>query len=417
MNPTSSQPTQKKTILLGAFDRFNYGDLLFPLVVRNELAICSPTTKTAVHALVDSNLARYGALETQSLRAIYKPGALSPGDVVIFSGGGTIGVDWTYMHANLLGKQGNAALYYLQRLFGKKAVNALSRRRFGARAPFPWVAGPEDFPVPVKVAFNAIGGSEFSRLPAPIQEQTLERLGKAAFLSVRDAETRRLFLPLENRLPVELAPDSAILMSEQFPVLWLEKQASSDHKQLLDSGPYVCFQCNLNYAKDQFDLISSSLESIYKQHGLRAILLPIGRYVGLDDQIALRAIQERMRTPARTVSDEASIFEIMLTIARANLFLGTSLHGNITSQSFAVPHLGLSDHPCKVDFYLETWDLPEQSRCIALDELPEYAGKVLAIPATSLQEKRNELIALSHANFSKLAKACGIDWQIPTADT
>ena len=406
-----------KTILLGAFDRFNYGDLLFPLVVRNEMTLCSPATKTAVHALVDSNLARYGALETRSLRGIYKPGALSSGDVVIFAGGGTIGVDWTYMHANLLGTKGNAALYYLQRLLGKKAINALSRRRFGARAPFPWVAGPEDFPVPVKVAYNAIGGSEFSRLPASIQERTLERLGKAAFLSVRDAETRRLFLPLENRLPVELAPDSAILMSEQFPVPWLEKQASSGHRQALDAAPYVCFQSNLHYAKKNIDKIVRLLESIHDQHGLRAILLPIGRYVGLDDQIALRAIQERMRTPARTVSDEASIFEIMLTIARANLFLGTSLHGNITSQSFAVPHLGLSDYPCKVDFYLKTWDLPEQSRCIALDELPEHVGKVLAIPEASLQEKRNELISLSHANFSKMAKACGIGWHQSPADT
>ncbi len=415
---TSAVSSEKpKAILLGAFDRFNYGDLLFPLVVRNELALCSPATKTAVHALVNSDLARYGALPTKSLRAIYKPGVLCPEDVVIFAGGGTIGVDWTYMHANLLGKKGNATLYYLQRLFGKNAVNSLSRRRFGARAPFPWVAGPEDFPVPVKVAYNAIGGSEFSRLSASIQAQTLERLGKAAFLSVRDAETQRLFLPLENRLPVELAPDSAILMSEQFPVSWLEKQASPGHIQGLDEGPYLCFQSNLHYAKKNIDKIVSLLEFIHERHGLRALLLPIGRYVGLDDQIALRAIQERMRTPARIISDEASIFEIMLTIAKASLFLGTSLHGNITSQSFAVPHLGLSDYPCKVDFYLGTWDLPEQSRCIALDQLPEYVGKVLAIPASSLQEKRNELIALSHANFSKLAKACGIDWQIPTADT
>ena len=42
---TSASSGKTKAILLGAFDRFNYGDLLFPLVVRNELAACSPETE------------------------------------------------------------------------------------------------------------------------------------------------------------------------------------------------------------------------------------------------------------------------------------------------------------------------------------------------------------------------------------
>lgn len=411
---TSASSGKTKAILLGAFDRFNYGDLLFPLVVRNELATCSPETETAVHALVDSDLTRYGALKTRSLKAMYKPGALKPGDAVIFAGGGTIGVDWTYMYANLLGETGNAALYYLQRLIGKNAVNALSRHHFGARAPFPWVAAPADFQVPVNVAYNAVGGSEFARLPAEVQAPTLERLGKAAYLSVRDLETRRLFAPLEHRLAIELAPDSAVLMSEQFPVSWLETQASRKLLALLDAGPYVCFQSNLNYVKKNCERIVATLESIHEKHGLRALLLPIGRYVGLDDQIALRSIRDAVRSPADIVSDESSVFEIMLTIARANLFLGTSLHGNITSQSFAVPHLGLSDDPCKVDFYLETWDLPEQSRCVPIKDVSSQVVKVLAIADAERQEKRRELIACSHENFSKMARACGLGWQEAT---
>ena len=236
-------------ILLGAFDRFNYGDLLFPMVVGNALAVHSPGTITAVHALIGSDFRRYGAMATRSLKALYRPGALAPGTVVIFAGGGTIGVDWSAMSANLLGRTGNAALYYLQRLIGESAVNALSRHSFGGRAPFPWVAGPGDFPVPVKVAYNAVGGSEFARLPLRVQEQTLNRLGQAAYLSVRDAETKRLFAPLESRRPVALAPDSAILMSEQYPIPRLETRVSSAPRVLHDAGPYLCFQSNQRYAR------------------------------------------------------------------------------------------------------------------------------------------------------------------------
>lgn len=402
---TSGQPS---AYLLGAFDRFNYGDLLFPLIVRNELAARSPHTHCAVHALIESDLSPYGALKTQSLKALYEPEKLKPGDTVIFAGGGTVGVDWTYMYANLLGKTGNAVLYYAQRLFGESTVNALSRRHFSARAPFPWVAGPEDFPVPVNVAYNAVGGSEFAKLTTDIQKATLQRLEKAAFLSVRDAETQRLFSPLEQHQSVELAPDSAILMSEQFPLGWLETQASAPHQQRLDAAPYVCFQANLNYTREHAEQIVHALEAIHERDGLRALLLPIGRYVGLDDQIALRTIRDRMRTPAEIVSDQASIFEIMLTIARAKLFLGTSLHGNITSQSFAVPHLGLSDRPCKVDFYLETWDLPEQARCVPITEVAHRLAEVLAVPAATRMQKRDELIAISHKNFADLFKACGL---------
>lgn len=407
---TSAFSAQHKAVLLGAFDRFNYGDLLFPIVVQNEMAEHSPDTETVIHALIESDLSRYGALKTLSLSALYKQDVLRPGDAVIFAGGGTIGVDWAYMHANLLGTMGNHVLYYLKRLFGERVADMLSQHYFGARSPFPWVAGPEDFPVPVKVAYNAVGGSEFANLAPSVQKRTLDRLGKASYLSVRDAETKRLFASIEDRVAVELAPDSAILMSEQFPLVRLKQRASAALCASIDTGPYLCFQSNVNYARKNTDRIVAALEKIYETHGLRALLLPIGRYVGLDDHIALSNILAKLRTPAEIVSDEASIWEIMLAIAHAQLFLGTSLHGNVTAQSFAVPHLGLSDRPCKVDFYLGTWDLPEQAHCVHLSEVNEHVERVLAIPEETRQKMRANLISRSHENFAKMARACELDW-------
>ena len=98
----------------------------------------------------------------------------------------------------------------------------------------------------------------------------------------------------------------------------------------------------------------------------------------------------------------------MLAVASAKVFVGTSLHGNVTAQSFAVPHLGLSDRPCKVDYYLNTWDLPEQSQCAPIENLAKMVGSVLAISNDKRQEKRAELISLSHANFIKMFEKCSI---------
>jgi hypothetical protein len=409
MDTNSKTEGQRKIALLGAYDRFNYGDLLFPIIAKNELTACVGSTDISIHALVGSDLSAYGALPTEPLSLLKS--RLASGDVVIFVGGGTIGVDWHYMHANLLGNTGNFLLYYLRRIFGHTFSENLSRLRFGARSPFPWVAAPDDFAAGTRIAYNAVGGSEFRELDPKAQSATLARLAKASYLSVRDAETKRLLTPLESTMPIELAPDSALLMSEQFPVAKLEALSSDAHRELLE-GNYFCFHCNLAYARKHADRIAAMLEEVHFSHGLPAVLLPIGRYVGLDDQIGLAEILAKVRTPVSMVSEHANIWEIMLTIARARAYVGTSLHGNVTSQSFAVPHFGLSDRPCKVDHYLATWDLPEQNRCFPVGEVVCQLDKILAIPPSELNNKRTALIARVHENFAKLGSACSLAWAL-----
>lgn len=404
----NNQQSIPSVALVGAFDRFNYGDLLFPIISKNHLLASGFHGNIPIHALLKSDLSAYGALPTESIVDLNSGNVLRPGDTVIFAGGGTIGVDWTYMYSNLCGRFGNAALYYSSRLFGSSFVNRYSMKVLGGRSPFPWVAGPADFPCPVNVAYNAVGGSEFSNLSRDQQKLTLERLSQATYLSVRDAETQRHFAPLNDSITVELAPDSAVLMSEQFPIEWLEKNVSSEIRDLVDAGGYICFQSNIHYANRNQSKIIAALEELFNKTGLRAVLLPIGRYVGLDDQMALSLLQQRLQTPSALVSDSATIFEIMYVIAKANLFLGTSLHGNITSQSFGVPHLGLSETPCKVDFYLDTWDLPEQARCVQLESLTEFAKNAMGIPEERRLKKRDELIALAKVNFERLFNSCGI---------
>ncbi len=403
-------PTKKKVVLLGAFDRFNYGDLLFPIVVNNEITANNNHIQSEVYALAKSDLSRYGALKTSPLKLLYKHNTIQEDDVIIFAGGGTIGADWLHMHSNLVNSTGNLALYYLMRVCGNKFANKFSQYYFGGRTLFPWVAVPSDFSKPVKVAYNAVGGSELANLNKDAQAHILNDLTKASYISVRDAETKRLLAPVENSICIELAPDSAILMSEQFPVSELLNKAGNKTREQINEAPYLCFQSNDSYASAHIDGIISMLESAYRVHGLRTLLLPIGRYTGLSDHIALSKIRNKLSTPAAIISSESSIWEIMLTIAKAKIFLGTSLHGNVTSQSFAVPHLGLSEKPSKLDFYLGTWDLKEQSKCMPLNKVNEQISKVLAVPNQARQALRNDLIARSHQNFAKMAKACGISY-------
>lgn len=395
--------------MLSACDRFNYGDLLFPILVGNYFASCAPRPELLVHALVDSDLGRWGGLPTRSLRKLLRKGVLPQDGVVMFAGGGTLGASWTNMHANLLGHGGNLALYYISRLLGARTGNRISRFCLGGRSAFPWAAKPADFPVPARVVYNAVGGSELVGLPADAFREILDILSEATHLSVRDAETKRILAPIDADGFVRLAPDSAILMSEQFPRAVLESRAGDGIKRLTTGGGrYLCFQSNKGFARLHFDQIVDQLQRIYRQHGLRCVLLPIGRYVGLEDQVCETEIARALDTPAAMAGDDLSLWEIMYTIANADVFVGTSLHGNVTAQSFGVPHLGLSESPCKVDYYLKTWDLPEQADCAPIPALVDRVGTVLGISKSRLDEKSRDLIRLSHENFRDMAAAIGI---------
>ncbi|WP_184415127.1 polysaccharide pyruvyl transferase family protein [Rhodocyclus tenuis] len=397
--------------LLGAFDRFNYGDLLFPVIAKREFAANSPLACVRTYALARSDLSRFGAEPTRSLRTLLQPGSLVEGDAVIFAGGGTIGAQWSAMHGNLLGRGGNVMLYYLHRLLGDDAVQALSRQRFGGCSALPWVIAPEDLPFPVPVAYNAVGASEVVNLSPELRSRTLETLGRASYVSVRDATSYALLAPVEAQAPLFMAPDSAVLMSEHFSVDWLAARASPALLARVDEAPYVCFQADVRYVRRHREAIVAALGEIYGRYGLPAALLPIGRYVGLEDQIALRELHARLKTPSFLVGGHASIWETMLVMAKASLFIGSSLHGAVTAQSFAVPHLGLDDpRRQKLGHYLATWDIAEQALCIAVHEMADLAGQALAVADEVRQSLRRHLIALSRRNFERMAGACAIAW-------
>ena len=57
--------------LFGSLDRFNYGDLLFPLVTRFALGRLRPGLETSVYGLVRSGLERYGAVPSRGVADLY----------------------------------------------------------------------------------------------------------------------------------------------------------------------------------------------------------------------------------------------------------------------------------------------------------------------------------------------------------
>jgi len=201
-------------------------------------------------------------------------------------------------NANLLGKVGNHVIYYFRRVLGVATANDWSRRYFGSNSHFPWIADPQDFPARVKVLYNAVGGSELARFPDDERQLALNKLAQAAYLSFRDNETQRLCTTAAAHNRLHVAPDSAVLMSEQYPLARLRTLITPALTGQLANQRYVCFHANYNFVKQNLHTLTQLLEALYREHRLTTVLLPIGRYVGLDDQIGLRALQQQLETRA-----------------------------------------------------------------------------------------------------------------------
>ena len=92
----------------------------------------------------------------------------------------------------------------------------------------------------------------------------------------------------------------------------------------------------------------------------------------------------------------------MYLIANSRFFAGTSLHGNITAMSYAVPHIGLNREISKLDNYLKTWDLEGQNHCIDFEELYNEFKIISKISEKKLKDKGNELVNLTIRNFEEI---------------
>jgi hypothetical protein len=405
-----SDSRQRHVALVGAYDRFNYGDLLFPLITNLELRRRGITVQTRAFSLLAADLSQFGAIPNRCIKELYDSSFLRDGDVCIINGGGTLGVDWTDIYSHTLGPRGNTALYFLGRLFGRTPIDKLIRWYFGGQSCTPFIAAPADFRQRVSVLYNAVGGSEIEGLPPALRDAAYASLQQGDYLSVRDANVRDILQPHAPADGVHLAPDSAVVMSRHYPLDGLLARASPSLRALLDE-PYVCIQANFGFGSANTDALRALCESVYRQHGLRALLLPIGRYTGLDDGIYLRALSKDLTTPNALVPENSSITDIMLVIAKSALFLGTSLHGNITAQSFAVPHLGLNPQSPKLGAYLQTCDIEPHQRCVDmrhLDETMVAVARVMATPASARDLKRDELIQAASTNFDHMFQAAGL---------
>lgn len=394
----------KNLALLGAFDRYNYGDLLFPIVVEHYFKTIHPDLSKdfniEYYGLIESDLSKYGGKKTKRLSDLKSNISKSKEEyIIIVSGGEVLPARWHQMHEHISkNRMEHLTKKVLRKLLGKHNYEKIIRKEYGLTSLFPWVISKKDFGNST-ILYNSVGGSNIDNFSENELEYVQNCLEDVEYFSVRDKLSYENF----NVLNPVLSPDSAITISEIYPMDKLEKLVDTSIKNTvknLNNG-YFCFQTNLVTSSGKEKQIAQELEKIYYECEQEIFFLPIGFAAGHDNHIALEKIQKEMNVPF-TYNDSLTIFDIMYIIANASFFAGTSLHGCVTASSYAIPHMGIGEKIVKLESFLETWDLKVYERNIDINNLYNSYNKFKNIDRKELDLNRKHLTELAIQNFEKM---------------
>ncbi len=344
--------SRRKTVVyvLAASDRFNYGDLLFPYIVRHYIG--AKADEMHFVSTTASDLSERGALPTEAFEVLTR---MSPDvrNVLIVAGGECLFSGWPD----------------IMEYVGRDADSVPHPTRY------PYTIGKKELPHLNAVVYNSVSCTAlYTIIDLRRNQWNKEVLRSADYIAVRDSMTSKgLWKMMQWH---RLCPDSAIMMGEVFSKAFLQ-QKTAPRIKAIRSHRYVFFQIGLRYLGDHAAQLAAMLKYIALSQEVHICLCPIGTAPGHDDQKALAEIAQLLPEDIYTLVDEPSIWDIMNLIRGARIYIGSSLHGAITAMSFRVPLIGFGSDKLKA--YIATWydnDKYEPS-FTDIDRLPDAAVRRL----------------------------------------
>ncbi|MEX2593375.1 MAG: polysaccharide pyruvyl transferase family protein [Anditalea sp.] len=385
----------EKILIIGAFDRYNYGDLLFPLIIEKQLDTYNKNFQYEFFGIIRSDLTEEGGKPTLDLKAFYEACNNPQQKVsVIVAGGEALGVTWNSLLA-ALNKPFQRVHKHHVRISNYLDLNFVAKKILKGNTTLPFVFDKDDFKSVNKVILNSLGGSGIKTALFDRYNFMKSKLQKVDYLAVRDKIT--LGNLKQNDVQAHLFPDSAILMSEFYPLEVLEKSVTKEVLEYVqqNKGEYIFFQINKKTTVGKELLIANELDKIFRQDHTEICLCPIGKALNHDDHEALQAVKQKLESPS-TYFDAENIWDIMYLIAHSKAYIGTSLHGAITSMSYAVPHVGLTVE--KLDAYLDTWGVKGSSFAVGFSQIYDQYKIATAVKAGELEASRDR-------QFTEIKKA------------
>ena len=348
-------------ITLGAFERFNYGDLLFPIIleyVYYSAARGKGSLLPLVHCTVGvGDMSAHGGVETRRVQHYLRNHECN----VIVAGGEVIGAGWYGLWASLQPTRWDGVLRLGKKLLSRRIRDALARYALGGFWRYPFLP---DVSTVRHLSFNAVGATHSRVLSADVQQYLWSIVSRGRATSLRDRASAELASSFG--LEVNVVPDSAALLFD-IP-RFAAQRALAPVGGGSASGPVVV-QMSLNWALSCSDATLASLDEIGRRSG-GLTLLAVGLAGAHSDQIGLQQIGARLNCMS-TLFVPITIDDIVSCIAGASVVIASSLHVNITAVAAGVPQIPLAG-VAKLSAYMSTWGFDSESPVDGDDLLKAY---------------------------------------------
>lgn len=392
-------------ILFGAFDRHNYGDLLFPLIMERVINDQFPTKNVFIAGLIKSDLSQYGAKRTVSIKNALKKSNTDA--TLILAGGDVIACDWQSAYGYLLPKAIFPVYQRIACYYFPKTTQRLTSKLLGLKSELPFNLGRNHVGDKRKIIYNSVGATEVGNIEDKRKTTSLGNVIKDShFVSVRDnfSKTQLERIGCDSS---QLAPDSATIMSSYISIEEIEERSAHSTKKLIKDNidGYIVFQISQAHVNGKEKAFAKALSEVSSNLNLPIVLIAIGNAAGHNDAKGIHKVVSLLpKSISYNIYLDGNIFDLMNIIRNASCYCGSSLHGLITSMSFAVPRVALLPKLKKQINYMDTWDLPHMPRGVVPENLPSAVNIAISTPSKDLHELGRKLTETYMDNFKSLSK-------------
>jgi len=389
---------------LGTFDVENYGDLLYPIIFRQVLKRYNKAqVRVRAYSFLDGSAPQAAGFETTAMRSLFDP-AMPPPNRMVIGGGDILRTDrnmvaehYRRAHNNHYGRllRSIGIINFLPYLLFKhlplQAGHKFYSKRFKTRwmnhqGAGPFLIDPDDLPGNPLVCYLSCGvPHEFT---AAERDTVSRTFNKADFIYLRDEQSREKLRRAGVTREMRVAPDLIVTLGDYFDhAAEAEKGRAILSQRGVDGArPVLCFQSN-PYSKFPDDEIIKELKHYRQRTGSEVVLLPLGYCHG--DHIFLKRLAKKSGGDFKYIGVH-SIYDIISVIAACSIFVGTSLHGNITAFSFGIPHLYAPLLVDKAEGFLRVVNLPPELKMHSWSETNDKIEMALRLGGAFFSERARE---------------------------
>lgn len=343
----------KRIALIGAFDRNNYGDVLMPIVFKKVFG--NKNYEYECFGLIEADLSYCGGEKCKGLNDFYHN--LEKFDVAVLVGGECIGSDYSTMLLSIVDSNQEEMKYKRLSFFFPFLFNIYARKKLNGLMPKPWVIKSNN---KMKIIYNTVGG-HLEKIKYPLLKKVTNsdlqncknEMAYSNYISVRDDRTFKYMNYING---IKKYPDSITIISRIYDNEWFDNYIKNEELQkFVSNNKFVCMQMNYIIGNKLKSDIVSQIKEFYIKNKVKIFLLPLGYAHAHNDQLILKKIYNQCQQEC-VFFEFLDIYESMYVISKSSAYIGTSLHGAITSISYKIPHTALSIKSKKLIRYLNTWD-------------------------------------------------------------